>query len=108
MSDTVITRQLTRAFGGREVVKEVNLRVEQGSIYGLIGRNGAGKTTLLKMISGLAAPTEGSFSLFGKRGKEAYRYLSRVGTLIESPGVYPNLSAGENLKLKCLAMGVRR
>ena len=43
MSDTVITRQLTRAFGGREVVKEVNLRVEQGSIYGLIGRNGAGK-----------------------------------------------------------------
>ena len=43
MSDTVITRQLTRAFGGREVVKEVNLRVEHGSIYGLIGRNGAGK-----------------------------------------------------------------
>ena len=43
MSDTVITRQLTRAFEGREVVKEVNLRVEQGSIYGLIGRNGAGK-----------------------------------------------------------------
>ena len=42
MSDTVITRQLTRAFEGREVVKEVNLRVEQGSIYGLIGRN-AGK-----------------------------------------------------------------
>ena len=39
MSDTVITRQLTRAFGGREVVKEVNLRVEQGSIYGLVGRN---------------------------------------------------------------------
>ena len=43
MSDTVITRQLTRAFEGREGVKEVNLRVEQGSIYGLIGRNGAGK-----------------------------------------------------------------
>lgn len=43
MSDTVITRQLTRAFGGREVVKEVNLRVEQGSIYGLVGRNDAGK-----------------------------------------------------------------
>ena len=43
MSDTVITRQLTRAFEGREVVKEVNLRVEQGSIYGLVGRNDAGK-----------------------------------------------------------------
>ena len=43
MSDTVITRQLTRAFGGREVVKDVNRRVEQGSNYGLIGRTGAGK-----------------------------------------------------------------
>ena len=43
MSDTVITRQLTRVFDGREVVKDVNLRVEQGIIYGLVGRNGAGK-----------------------------------------------------------------
>ena len=102
------TEGLTKRYGRHKAVHGVDIHVKQGDIYGLIGRNGAGKTTLLKMISGLAAPTEGSFSLFGKRGKEAYRYLSRVGTLIESPGVYPNLSAGENLKLKCLAMGVRK
>lgn len=60
------------------------------------------------MISGLASPTEGDFTLFGKRGKSAYRYLSRVGSLIEAPGVYPNLTAEDNLRLKSLAMGVRR
>lgn len=62
----------------------------------------------MKMISGLATPTDGGFSLFGKTGKEAYEYMSRIGTLIEAPGIYPNMSAAENLKLKCLAMGVRK
>ena len=80
----------------------------RGDIYGLIGRNGAGKTTLLKLLSGLAAPTAGDFTLFGATGRHARAYLSRVGTLIEAPGIYPNLSAAENLKLKCLTLGVRR
>lgn len=102
------TNSLTKQYGRHKAVNSVNLHVRQGDIYGLIGRNGAGKTTLLKMISGLASPTEGDFSLFGKRGKSAYRCLSRVGTLIEAPGVYPNLTAEDNLRLKSLAMGVRR
>ena len=102
------TNSLTKQYGRQKAVDAVNIHVRQGDIYGLIGRNGAGKTTLLKMISGLAAPTAGDFSLFEKRGRSAYRYLSRVGTLIEAPGVYPNMSAADNLKLKCLAAGVRR
>ena len=102
------TNSLTKQYGRHKAVNSVNLHVRQGDIYGLIGRNGAGKTTLLKMISGLASPTEGDFTLFGKRGKSAYRYLSRVGSLIEAPGVYPNLTAEDNLRLKSLAMGVRR
>ena len=102
------TNGLTKQYGRHKAVNAVNIHIRQGDIYGLIGRNGAGKTTILKMISGLAAPTEGEFSLFGKTGKEAYQYMSRIGTLIEAPGVYPNMSAAENLKLKCLAMGVRK
>lgn len=102
------TNSLTKQYGRHKAVNSVNLHVRQGDIYGLIGRNGAGKTTLLKMVSGLASPTEGDFTLFGKRGKSAYRYLSRVGSLIEAPGVYPNLTAEDNLRLKSLAMGVRR
>ncbi len=101
------TNNLTKQYGRQKAANAVNLHVKQGAIYGLIGRNGAGKTTILKMISGLASPTEGEFSLFGYVGKEAAKVMHRVGTLIEAPGIYPNLSAAENLKLKCIAMGVR-
>ena len=101
------TDSLTKQYGRHKAVNAVNLHIRQGDIYGLIGRNGAGKTTILKMISGLAAATGGSFILFGKTGRQAYEYMSRIGTLIEEPGVYPNMSALENLRLKCLAMGVR-
>ena len=108
MEYLLCTNSLTKQYGRHKAVNSVNVHIRQGDIYGLIGRNGAGKTTLLKMISGLASPTEGDFTLCGKTGKEAYRYLSRVGTLIESPGIYPNMTAADNLKLKCLAMGVRK
>ena len=102
------TNAITKQYGRQKAVNAVNLHIRQGDIYGLIGRNGAGKTTLLKMISGLAAPTEGQFTLFGKSGREASEYMSRIGSLIEAPGVYPNLSAAENLKLKCIAVGIRQ
>lgn len=102
------TRGLTKRFGRHKAVNAVDIHIRQGDIYGLIGRNGAGKTTILKMLSGLSAPTEGDFSLFGKTGKDAYRYMSRIGTLIEAPGIYPNMSAWENIRLKCIAMGVRK
>lgn len=108
MKDLLSTNGLTKKFGRYKVVNAVNIHIRQGDIYGLVGRNGAGKTTILKMISGLVAPTEGDFSLFEKSGKAAYQYMSRIGTLIEAPGIYPNMSAYENMKLKCIAMGVRK
>ncbi len=89
-----------------KVVDSVNIHVKQGDIYGLIGRNGAGKTTIMKMISGLITPTSGDFSLFGYKGKERLNVMHRIGTLVEAPGLYPKMSAYENLKLKCIAMGV--
>ena len=101
------TRDLTKVYGQKEAVKDVNLHIREGEIYGLIGRNGAGKTTIMRMISGLSTPTRGSYSLFGKTGAEMGRMLKTVGVLIESPGLYPRLSAYENLKIKCLAMGIR-
>ena len=61
------TDSLTKRYGRHKAVNSVNIHIRQGDIYGLIGRNGAGKTTLLRMISGLASPTEGEFTLFGKR-----------------------------------------
>ena len=101
------TNNLTKIYGKKAAVKDVNMHIEEGKIYGLIGRNGAGKTTIMRMISGLSTPSRGSYSLFGKTGYEMGKMLRNVGVLIEHPGLFPRLSAYENLKIKCLAMGVK-
>ena len=101
------TRDLTKVYGQKTAVRDVNLHIREGQIYGLIGRNGAGKTTIMRIISGLAVPTRGSYSLFGKTGLEMRKMLKNVGVLIENPGLYPKLSAQENLKIKCIGMGIR-
>ncbi len=101
------THELTKVYGQKEAVKDVSLHIREGQIYGLIGRNGAGKTTIMRMISGLSTPTRGSYSLFGKTGAEMAKMLRNVGVLIEYPGLYPRLSAYENIKIKCLAMGIK-
>lgn len=108
MSDYVVsTNCLTKRYGKQFAVNQVSLHVSRGDIYGFVGKNGAGKTTFLKMISGLATPTSGEISLFNKQGNNLAQAYSRLGTLIEAPGLYPNLTAYENLKLKCICIGVK-
>jgi len=102
------TDRLTKRFKKQTAVDNVSLHLKRGSIYGLIGRNGAGKTTFLKMISGLSAPTSGDISLFGYSGQKRKKVLSRIGVLIESPGIYSDMSAYDNLKLKCICTGIKR
>ena len=100
------TQNLTKTYGKKDAAKDVNIRIREGEIYGLIGRNGADKTTIMRMISGLSNPTSGTYSLFGKTGAEMKRMMNKVGVLIEHPGLYPKLSARENLKIKCIGMGI--
>ncbi len=102
----VQTNNLTKQYGQHKTVNNVNLSVKKGEIYGLIGRNGSGKTTVLRLISGLIKPTEGNVRLFEKNGHDTIYAQNRVGALIENPGVYPNMNAKENIKLKCLAKGI--
>ncbi len=101
------TNGLTKIYGQKQAAVDVSLHIPEGSIYGLIGRNGAGKTTIMRMISGLSHPTRGSYSLFGKTGYQMDKMLKHVGVLIENPGLYPRLSAYENLKIKCIGAGIR-
>ncbi len=100
------TQALTKTYGKKDACKDVNIKIREGEIYGLIGRNGAGKTTIMRIISGLSRATSGTYSLFGKTGGEMRKELRNVGVLIEHPGLYPKLSARENLKIKCIGMGV--
>ena len=101
------TDNLTKQYKQQKAVNNVSMHVKQGAIYGLIGRNGAGKTTLMRMITGLSAPTSGSFSLFGQDASRTGAAMNRVGALVETPGIYADMSAYGNLHAKCLALGVR-
>ena len=105
MEPIITTQGLTKVYGKKTAVKDVSMHVPTGCIYGLIGRNGAGKTTIMRMLSGLSEPTRGSYALFGKTGIEMRKLRRRVGILIESPGILLNLSAFDNVKAKCIALG---
>ena len=99
---------LTKKFKNQTAVDKVSLHIRKGEIYGLIGKNGAGKTTFLKMISGLSKPDSGDISFFGYHGAEFGKVISRIGVLIEAPGLYADMSAYDNLKLKCICAGIYR
>lgn len=105
MNYILTTHNLTKRYGKHSAAEKINIHIKKGEIYGLIGRNGAGKTTILRMISGLSNPTDGAYSINGKTGVELNSEKKSIGTLIEAPGLYPNMSAYENLKIKCIANG---
>ena len=107
MSEMLLeTRGLTKQYGHHKAVDSVSMHIKKGAIYGFIGRNGAGKTTCLKMISGLSKPTSGEIEIFGYKGKDLQKVRSRVGCLIEAPGLYGNMTAYENLNIKCKLLGI--
>lgn len=96
----VKTENLTKAFLGNEIIKNCNISVERGTIYGLLGPNGAGKTTIFKILSGLLTPTMGNVQVLGKDiVSERDSILSVIGTIIETPIFHEHLSAIENLEI---------
>ena len=99
------TRGLSKRYKDRWAVNRLELVVEQGDIYGFIGQNGAGKSTTLKLLCGLARPTQGEALIFGKPVRDSVA-RRRVGALIEQPGLYPDLSGRENLRLYAALLGL--
>ena len=97
----VQTTGLCKQYGQSMRVRDLNLSVPEGCIYGFLGPNGAGKSTTLKMILGLVHPTAGQISAFGKAVNQQNRLdiLKQVGSLIESPSYYGHLSGEENLRI---------
>ena len=100
------TTNLTKTFQGKEVIRNCNLNVKKGTIYGFLGENGAGKTTVFKLLSGLLKPTTGIVQVLGMDiDSQRDTILSEIGTLIETPIFYEHLSATENLELHLAYMG---
>lgn len=94
------THELTKQYGERVAVKDLNLEVRQGEIFSFLGPNGVGKTTTIRMLLGLITPTAGSAAIFGQE-VQAHRaeVLPRVGALIETPALHLGLSGRENLRV---------
>lgn len=107
MEYILTTENLTKAYGTHKAADQINIHIKKGEVYGLIGRNGAGKTTILKMICGLSSPTSGSFTFMGKTGTELSKHMKDIGSLIETPGLFPKMTAFQNVKLKCLSLGIK-
>ena len=98
------TKNLTKQFGKQTAVNQLNLKVERRSIYGLLGPNGSGKSTTLKMITGMLRKTSGHILIDGHDWSR--KDLENIGALIESPPLYENLTARENLKVRTLMLGL--
>lgn len=94
------TKQLSKDFSGEAAVNQLSIHVRKNEIYGFLGPNGAGQSTAMKMLLGLLQPTHGSIRLFDKNfDSNQIALLSSVGSLIEEPSYYANLTGYENLEI---------
>lgn len=100
MIPAICTRGLSRMFPGGFGVRDLDLNVPQGSIYGFLGPNGAGKTTTIRLLLDLLRPQSGEIFLFGQPLDRSRRQaLAAVGALVESPSLYGHLSGRQNLEV---------
>ena len=106
--EVLTIKNLTKKYGKTEVLKKVNMRIQESEIYGLIEKNGAGKTTLIKTILGLTEVTDGEINFWGKPCSNDLEIYSRIGASMDFQGFYPELSAYENLKVFANIRGITR
>lgn len=100
------TNDLVKRYRNFTALDGLSMHVPKGAIYGFVGRNGAGKTTLIRIICGLQFPTAGGFSIYGKTGRELGAARRRMGAVVETPSIYLDMNAEENLKEQYRIIGL--
>jgi len=107
MEYVLSAENLSKQYGRFKALDRLSIHVEKGAIYGLVGKNGAGKTTLIRIICGLQSPTSGEYSIYGKKCTDKDIALSRrrMGAVIESPSIYLDMSADENVREQYRVLG---
>ena len=102
------TTGITKRYRGFTALNGLTMRIPKGAIYGFVGRNGAGKTTLIRLICGLQEPTDGSYTLYGVKNTEAgiIRSRRRMGAVVESPAIYLDMTAQENIRQQYRVLGL--
>ncbi|HEP7700345.1 TPA: lantibiotic protection ABC transporter ATP-binding protein [Streptococcus pyogenes] len=97
-------QNLKKSYGKRTILNNVNMNIPKGKVYALIGPNGAGKSTIMKILTGLVSKTSGSIIFEGREWSR--RDLRKIGSIIEEPPLYKNLSAYDNMKVVTTRLGV--
>lgn len=105
MGKIIDIKGLTKSYHNIIVLSSVNLEIQRGGIYGLIGNNGAGKTTFMKLLLGFERSQEGEITYYDQDGNPSKKV--KIGTLIEHPGLYGDMTAYQNIKVQSLALGMR-
>ncbi|MCI9505550.1 MAG: ABC transporter ATP-binding protein [Oscillospiraceae bacterium] len=108
MEYVLTTEKLSKRYSRFTALDGLSMHVPKGAVYGLVGRNGAGKTTLIRLVCGLQTPTSGLYTLYGvshtdRRGLSKVR--RRMGAVVETPSIYLDLTAEDNLKEQYLILG---
>jgi len=107
MTYVLETKNLKKKYKNTQALDGINIKLEKGNVYGFIGQNGAGKTTLIRLITGLSFPTSGEIYLFGQNGeKELQEQRKRIGCMVETPALYPNMTAYQNLEIQRIQRGI--
>lgn len=109
MDEILLTHELTKKYNQLIAVNRVSMTIKRGDIYGFVGANGAGKTTIIRLITGLASPTQGSYTLFGidNTSPDIVKAHRRISAIVETPAIYTNMTAMENLAEQCLILGIK-
>lgn len=108
MDYILTTNALSKAYGTCKALNAVSMHVPKGAIYGFVGKNGAGKTTLIRLICGLQEPTSGEYTLYGRKNtdKQVVKSRRRMGAVVETPSIYLDMTAQENLKAQYRVLGL--
>lgn len=103
------TNHICKSYKNFNALNGLSMNVPKGAVYGFVGRNGSGKTTLIRIICGLQFPTKGEYSIYDRKNteKEILFARKRMGAVIETPSIYMNMTARENLEQQCRILGLR-
>ena len=108
MAYVLETFNLSKRYKNQWALKDVNIHISKGDIYGFVGENGSGKTTVIRLVTGLISATEGGVALFGVKNDAPaiLEQRKKIGAIVETPSIYLNMSAAENLRLQSSILGI--